>query len=74
MAGGSADDGAKYDVTTAAVFVFNLIVGAGALALPDAFSQAGCVPLPLLSHPATRRPPRDRETESRETQRQEVER
>eukprot|EP00039_Didymoeca_costata_P028975 m.22761 g.22761 ORF g.22761 m.22761 type:complete len:512 (-) comp7434_c0_seq1:72-1607(-) len=43
MAGGGADDGGSYSLVTGSVYVFNLIVGAGALALPDAFSQAGYI-------------------------------
>ena len=35
--------GAEYSKIVGACFTFNLIVGCGALALPDAFSQAGYV-------------------------------
>lgn len=42
-AGGAPDDGATYSLTMGSIYIFNLIVGAGALALPQAFSEAGWV-------------------------------
>lgn len=41
--GGSSDDGSEYSATAGFIFVFNLIVGAGALALPLAFHNAGLI-------------------------------
>ncbi|EDQ85587.1 uncharacterized protein MONBRDRAFT_34179 [Monosiga brevicollis MX1] len=41
MAGGGPDDGSTYAPLVAAVYVFNLIVGAGALAMPKAFGESG---------------------------------
>eukprot|EP00045_Choanoeca_perplexa_P012749 m.141042 g.141042 ORF g.141042 m.141042 type:complete len:490 (+) comp16122_c0_seq1:176-1645(+) len=43
MAGGPADDGSTYSPTVAGIYVFNLIVGAGALAMPKAFAQSGYI-------------------------------
>eukprot|EP00730_Choanoeca_flexa_P002519 TRINITY_DN11078_c0_g2_i2.p1 TRINITY_DN11078_c0_g2~~TRINITY_DN11078_c0_g2_i2.p1 ORF type:complete len:466 (+),score=55.88 TRINITY_DN11078_c0_g2_i2:191-1588(+) len=43
MAGGPADDGSTYSPMVAAIYVFNLIVGAGALAMPKAFAQSGYI-------------------------------
>jgi len=42
MAGGF-DTGATYSIGTAFVFVFNLVIGVGALALPQGFLEAGLV-------------------------------
>uniref|UniRef100_A0A6B2L2M3 Amino acid transporter transmembrane domain-containing protein n=1 Tax=Arcella intermedia TaxID=1963864 RepID=A0A6B2L2M3_9EUKA len=42
MAGGDTS-GSRYPVSVASIFVFNLIVGVGALALPKAFQTAGLV-------------------------------
>lgn len=42
MAGGPSD-GSTYSKKTAFVYIFNLIVGVGALALPYGFSKAGLV-------------------------------
>ena len=39
MAG--VQQGGSFSPATAAVFIFNLIVGTGALALPNAFASAG---------------------------------
>lgn len=51
MAGG-VDSGVQYSPLAGFIFAFNLIVGAGALALPLAFQQSGLVRrlpfLPLL--------------------------
>jgi hypothetical protein len=43
MAGGGAPDGARYSIFIGSIFVFNLIVGAGALSLPQAFAKAGTI-------------------------------
>lgn len=43
MAGGGVDDGSTYSPKVGAIYVFNLIVGAGALGLPKAFSEAGYI-------------------------------
>lgn len=48
MAGGGDTDGGQYSNAIGAVYVFNLIVGAGALSLPNAFSQAGILSGTLL--------------------------
>ncbi|KYQ91920.1 transmembrane protein [Tieghemostelium lacteum] len=40
MAGG-VDDGTTYTKKTAFIYIFNLVVGVGALALPSGFKQAG---------------------------------
>ncbi|EFA86165.1 transmembrane protein [Heterostelium album PN500] len=42
MAGG-VDDGTTYTRSTAGIYIFNLVVGIGALALPYGFQQAGIV-------------------------------
>ncbi|EGC28464.1 hypothetical protein DICPUDRAFT_160120 [Dictyostelium purpureum] len=42
MAGG-VDDGSTYNKKTAFVYIFNLVVGVGALSLPYGFSRAGLV-------------------------------
>ncbi|GAM20947.1 hypothetical protein SAMD00019534_041220, partial [Acytostelium subglobosum LB1] len=41
--GGVADDGSTYNKKTAMAYIFNLVVGIGALALPAGFQQAGIV-------------------------------
>ncbi|OQS02085.1 hypothetical protein THRCLA_05511 [Thraustotheca clavata] len=41
MAGGSVDAGSSYSPSTGFVFLFNLIVGAGALTIPHSFAQVG---------------------------------
>ena len=41
MAGGANDDGSMYSSSMATVFIFNLIVGAGALTIPHAFARVG---------------------------------
>jgi hypothetical protein len=41
MGGGGPPEGASYSNAIGAVYIFNLIVGAGALSLPNAFAQAG---------------------------------
>eukprot|EP00048_Salpingoeca_helianthica_P000280 m.40544 g.40544 ORF g.40544 m.40544 type:complete len:469 (-) comp10355_c0_seq3:32-1438(-) len=43
MAGGGVPDGARYSMFIGSIFVFNLIVGAGALSLPQAFAKAGTI-------------------------------
>eukprot|EP00038_Savillea_parva_P000396 m.95945 g.95945 ORF g.95945 m.95945 type:complete len:582 (-) comp10132_c0_seq1:67-1812(-) len=48
MGGGGPPDGSAYSNGIGAVYVFNLIVGAGALSLPNAFSQAGWLSGTLL--------------------------
>ncbi|EGD76595.1 hypothetical protein PTSG_07712 [Salpingoeca rosetta] len=53
MAGGGVDDGSTYSPLVGGVYVFNLIVGAGALAMPKAFSESGyiggCILVALLA-------------------------
>ena len=41
MAGSSTEDGTTYSAPIATVFIFNLIVGAGALTIPHAFARVG---------------------------------
>lgn len=48
MGGGGPPDVSAYSNGIGAVYVFNLIVGAGALSLPNAFSQAGWLSGTLL--------------------------
>lgn len=43
MAGGPTNDGATYSLPVGAMYIFNLIVGAGALALPKAFEDSGLI-------------------------------
>eukprot|EP00128_Syssomonas_multiformis_P016396 Colp12_sorted_trinity150504_noHs@22127 len=43
MAGGGPDDGAQYSTKVGFIYIFNLIVGAGALNIPNAFSKSGLV-------------------------------
>jgi len=43
MGGAGPDEGASYSNSIGSIYVFNLIVGAGALSLPNAFSQAGYI-------------------------------
>lgn len=57
MAGGGDPDSGSYSNTIGAVYVFNLIVGAGALSLPNAFSQAGYISGTLLLCGASPPPP-----------------
>eukprot|EP00053_Salpingoeca_punica_P015565 m.143815 g.143815 ORF g.143815 m.143815 type:complete len:110 (+) comp16749_c1_seq2:73-402(+) len=40
---GDSGDGHPYSATVGAMYIFNLIVGAGALALPYAFAHAGVI-------------------------------
>ena len=39
--GGGADDGSTYTLTVGSIYIFNLIVGAGALSMPQAFYNSG---------------------------------
>eukprot|EP00003_Mantamonas_plastica_P003072 TRINITY_DN12490_c0_g2_i1.p1 TRINITY_DN12490_c0_g2~~TRINITY_DN12490_c0_g2_i1.p1 ORF type:complete len:147 (-),score=22.05 TRINITY_DN12490_c0_g2_i1:438-842(-) len=48
MAGSQFDDGTTYSVRYAFVYLFNLIVGVGALALPIAFERTGIILGPLF--------------------------
>eukprot|EP01147_Barroeca_monosierra_P009219 gene9219-1505_t len=43
MAGGGIDDGSTYSSMVGGIYVFNLIVGAGALAMPKAFAESGYI-------------------------------
>eukprot|EP00055_Hartaetosiga_balthica_P005544 m.16422 g.16422 ORF g.16422 m.16422 type:complete len:445 (-) comp4613_c0_seq2:481-1815(-) len=43
MAGGGVSDGSTYSPLVGGMFVFNLIVGAGALAMPKAFGESGYI-------------------------------
>lgn len=43
MGGGGPDNGDTYSPAVAGIYIFNLIVGAGALAMPSAFGESGFV-------------------------------
>ena len=43
MAGGDTSAGATYSNKVGFVYIFNLVVGVGALALPSGFKEAGLV-------------------------------
>jgi len=43
MAGSSSNDDSHYSWQVAFIYIFNLVVGAGALALPKAFAQTGLI-------------------------------